>query len=393
MKRTVIIFFIFLIFPSLLSADALKIKSFPVRKQLITKTIEKTGLIIPGKTIKISSETSGLLERLNVDKGEIVKKGMMLADVDRKTALLQVEEARVRYEETIVKKKLIDIPYRKDEIKVFSLRVDKAEADKKNAENALKRFSKLFSEGHASKEQLDDADTKYKTSLAALEITKKNMKIAKDGSRIEEIESAENEVLIAKKSLDIAKNNLKKTRIISVVNGTVSHKYVEEGEFVAAGQVLIEIVVLNPVKVSFAVSERELSYVERNETIKFSIPAVGKSFSGNVSFISPVADSNTHLFNVELSVGNKDKTIYPGMTAKVQISTNKITAYPISADWLRFYDDKLGVFVLSHGKVKFIPVNQDNYLAKKILLYDGIKEGDEIITFSSQKLIPGQTIK
>ena len=393
MKQIVIVVFIFLSWPSALFADALKIKTFPLQKRFITKTIEKTGLVIPGKTIKISSETSGLLEKLTVDKGETVKKGMMLADVDRKTALLQVEEARARYEEAIVKKKLIDIPYREDEIKVFSLQVDKAEADKKNAENTLNRFSKLFSKGHASKEQLDDADTKYKTSLAALEIVKKNMKIAMDGSRIEEVETAENKVLIAKKSLDITKNNLKKTRVMSVLNGIVSNKHVEEGEFVAVGQVLIEIVVLDPVKVSFAVSERELSNVKRSGRVKFSIPAIGKDFSGLVSFISPVAASKTHLFNVELSANNKDKTIYPGMTAKVHLSANKVIAYPINADWLKFYDKNLGVFVLSSGKVKFIPVNQNNYLAKEILLFDGIKDGDEIITFSSQKLVPGQKVK
>ncbi len=392
MKQIAIVIFIILIFPVSSLADALKIKSFPVQKQLITKSIEKTGLVIPGKTIKVSSEISGLLEKLNVDKGHTIKKGMLLADVDRNTALLRLEESRARHEETIIKKKLIDIPYREDEIKVFSLQVDKAEADKKNAENALKRFSKLFSEGHASKEQLDDADTKYKTSLAALEIAKKNMKIAKDGPRLEEIQSAENEVLIAKRSLDITNNNLKKTRILSVVNGIVSNKYVEEGEFVAAGQALIEIVVLDPVKISFAVSERELSSVEGSEKIKFSIPAIGKSFSGMVNFISPVADSDTHLFNVELSVLNKSKTIHPGMTAKVHLAVNKIRAFPINADWLKFYGKKLGVFILSQGKVKFVPVNQNNYLAKEILLFNGIQDGDEIITFSSQKLIPGQTI-
>jgi len=145
----------------------------------------------------------------------------------------------------LLRKKLIDKPYREGEIKVFSLQVDKAVEDKKHAENSLKRISKLFSEGHTSKEQLDDAETKYNTSLTAVEIAKKNLQIAKDGSRIEEIQSAENEVLIAKKNLEIAKNNFNKTRIVSLMNGIVSNKYVEEGEFVAAGQVLFEIVVLN----------------------------------------------------------------------------------------------------------------------------------------------------
>ncbi len=392
MKPIAIIVFISFIYPTHLLAETLKIKSLPVQKRLLTKTVEKTGLIIPGKTVKISSEISGLLKNLKVDKGDIVKRGEMLADVDRNAALLKVEEAQATYEEAMVRKKLIDSPYRKDEINVFNLEVDKAKADNENAENSYKRFSKLFSEGHTSREQMDDAETGYKTSFKVLEIAKKKLKMAMDGSRPEEIQSAENEVRIEKKKLQIAENNLKKTRILSVARGIVSNKYVEEGEFVSTGQLLIEIVVLDPVKVSFAVSESELSSVIKSKKVNFTLPAIGKSFSGKVSFISPVADSKTHLFNVELSVPNKNRTIHPGMTAKVLLTGKNMTAYPIHADWLRFYEKKLGVFVLSGGKVHFIPVNQNNYLAKEILIYDGIKEGDEIITFSSGKLFPGQTI-
>jgi len=392
MKRITLIL-IFLLCPVSLSAEGLKIKTASVQKQLVTKTIEKTGAVIPWKTIKISSEISGLLEKLNVDKGNQVAKDMILADVDRNTAFLQVEAARTRYEEAIVKKKLVDKPYRDDEIKVFRLEVDKAEENKKHAENAYKRISKLFSDGHASQEELDDAETKFNTSLTALNIAEKNLEIAIDGPRKEETESAENKVLIAKKDLDIAENNLKKTRVVSVVKGIVSDQYVEEGEFVAAGQVLVEIVVLNPLKVSFAVSEQELSYLNKSDKTEVVIPAPGKTISGEVCFISPVADTKTHLFNIELLVLNENRNIYPGMSAKIHLATNKITAYPIRADWLRFNDDKLGVFVLSQDKVKFIPVNQENYLAKEILLYEGIEEGDKIITFSSQKLIPGQSIE
>lgn len=395
MKRIAIIllFSICLISPVSLFAEGLKIKTVSVKKQPITKTIEKTGTIIAWKTIRVSSENNGLLEKLNVDKGDPVTKGMVLADVDRNTSFLQVEVARARYEEAIVKKKLVDKPYREDEINVFRLQVDKTAEEKKNAENTFKRMSELFSDGHTSREELDDSETKFKTALAALNIDKKNLKIAIDGPRDEETESAKNDVSIAKKDLDIAVNNLKKTRPVSVVEGIVSNKYVEEGEFVAVGEVLIEIVVLDPVKISFAVSERERSYLKKDGNVDVVIPVLNKTISGKVIFISPVAGPKTHLFNIELLVLNKERNLYPGMVAKINLATNSITAYPIMADWLRFNDNKLGIFVLSQNKVKFIPVNQENYLAKEVLLYEGIEEGDRIIIFSSQKLVPGQIIE
>lgn len=390
--KSAIFILLFLLWTDLLSAEGLKIKTVSVQKQDITKTIEKTGAIIPWKTIKISSEINGLLEKLNIDKGDPVAKEMILADVDRNTAFLQVEASRTRYEEAIVKKKLVDNPYRDDEIMVFHLEVDKAKEDKKHAENAYKRTLKLFSDGHISQEEQDDAETKFNTASTTLKIAEKDLKIAVDGPRMEETESAENEVLIAKKDLDIAENNLKKTRIVSMVKGVVSDKFVEEGEFVVAGQVLVKIVVLDPVKVSFAVSEQELSYLSKSDKTEVTIPALDKTISGKVVFISPVADTKTHLFNIELLVLNKDRHLYPGMTAKVHLATNNIIAYPIRADWLRFNDNKLGVFVLSQNKVEFVPVNQQNYLAKEVLLYEGIEEGDKIIIFSSQKLVPGQRI-
>ncbi|MDR4497440.1 MAG: efflux RND transporter periplasmic adaptor subunit [Candidatus Scalindua sp.] len=332
------------------------------------------------------------MESLYVDKGDQVTKEMILADVDRHSAFLQIEAAQTRYKIALVRKKLVDNPYRDDEIHIFSFQVEKSEKNKNHEENAYKRISKLYSEGQVSEEELDDAETKFQVALTAFKIAEKDLDMAIEGSREEEVESAENEVLIARKNLDIAENNFKKTRIVSVVNGVVSNKHAEEGEFVAIGQILIEIVVSNPLKITFAVSEQELSYLIKGHAAKVTIPSIGKTISGEVSFISPVADLKTHLFNIELFVLNERGDIYPGMTAKIHLATNTINAYPIRADWLKFLDNKLGVFVLSKNKVKFIPVNQDNYLAKEIFLFENLEEGDRIITFSSQKLIPGESI-
>ncbi len=391
MKKGVFIL-LFLVCPVISYAEKVKIKTAPVHKQHLTRSIEKTGSVIPWKTIKVSTQINGLLEKINVEKGDIVKINTIIADIDRNYAILKVEAAKTRYDKSIVRKKLVDKPYREDEIKVFSLKVDKATEEKKNAKGAYERTSKLFSDGFVSQKEMDDVETRFNIALTAMEIAKRDLKVAIDGSREEEIESSEKEVMIAKRDLDIVESDLKKSRIISTVNGTISNKYVEAGEVVTVGQVLAEIVVLNPLKVSFAVSERELSFLNKSTNVNLTIPALKKTISGKVGFVSPVADTKTHLFNIELFVQNEDKSIYPGMTAKITLSTNTITAYPIRADWLRFNYQQLGVFVLSQKTVKFIPVNQENYLAKEILLYEGIEEGDEIIIFSSHKLVPGQQI-
>ncbi len=374
-------------------ADPLKIKTVPAEKRLVAKSIEKTGVAIPGKTLRIASEVSGLLEKLNVDKGDVAKRGMVLADVDRKTALLLVEESKAMHKEVLVRKKLVDKPYRDDEIKIFQLKVDKAETEKKQAENDLQRFSKLFAEGHTSREQIDNAETKFQTAQLGVEIAKRNLKMAMDGSRVEEIQAAAVEVLKAQKSLNISQNNLKKTRVVSVEDGIISEKHVEEGEFVSAGQALLDLVVMDPVKISFAVSESELPFINLKNKIEFALSSTKDKFSGEVSFIAPVADSRTHLFNVEILVPNPNKTISPGMTATVNLGTNKMFGYPVKADWLRFHDKELGVFIISGGKVSFLPVTQRNYLAKEILLFEGVQEGDAIVTFASKDLAPGQIIK
>ncbi|GJQ59985.1 MAG: HlyD family efflux transporter periplasmic adaptor subunit [Candidatus Scalindua sp. AMX11] len=392
MKRATFFLVLFLFGQITVAEEERKIKTIPVKKQHLTKTIEKSGTVIPWKTMKVSSEINGILENLHVDKGDHVTKEMFLADVDRHSAFLEVEAAQTRYKRAFVKKKLVDKPYRDDEIKVFSLQVEKSEENKKHEENTYKRISKLFSEGHVSEEERDDAETKYQIALTALKIAKKNLEIAIDGSRDEEIESAENEILIAKKNLDISENNLRKTRVVSVVEGIVSNKYVEEGEFVRFGQVLVEIVVLDPVKITFAVSEQELSYLLKGNEIEVTVPAIGKKVTGKVSFISPVADPKTHLYTIELFISNEKRDIYPGMTSTIHLATNTIEAYPIRADWLRFNDNELGVFALSKKRVKFIPVNQKNYLAKEIFLFEGLEEGDEIIIFSSKKLLPDESV-
>ena len=99
-------------------------------------------------------------------------------------------------------------------------------------------------------------------------------------------------------------------------SGTVLRPYVKEGEYIKEGTPLFELADLRRVWVLFEAYESDLAWLKKGEIIRFTVPGIpGKEFSGKISFIDPVLNTQTRTVSVRIEVPNEGGALRPGMFA------------------------------------------------------------------------------
>ena len=119
--------------------------------------------------------------------------------------------------------------------------------------------------------------------------------------------------------LEIAKERLNKTRIVSPMDGWVGKRFVEVGANVDPGEPLFRIVDLSVIKVVIFVTENDYGYLKTGQPVEFVVDAYpDRRFSGTIERLGVEADERTNTFEVEIRVPNPDGLLKAGMSAQVE---------------------------------------------------------------------------
>jgi len=317
----------------------------------ISRVVTATGEIKPLNTIKVGSQVSGLIEKIYVDFNDRVTKGQVLLTIDPSVLQATVDEAKAALDSAEAQ-----------------LRFDRAEYN---------RNKSLFAEGFIARSELEQAETRFKTS--------------------------EQTVLRNKSQYDRAMTNLGYATITSPVDGIVISRKVDRGQTVAASfqaPELFEIAEdLSKMQIETSVSEADIGMVKEGQKVTFTVDAFPtQTFEGDVRQIrlSPTSTSNVVVYIVIIDVDNSDMRLKPGMTAfvTIEVDTRKdVWKAQNSAFLLRSFDwivpdagDKRPrdyLAVLRAGNRQPILVSYKRGLASSTeteILSDDIQEGDRIIT-------------
>src|SRR5665213_3355439 len=262
---------------------------------IISNSVTATGTIEPVDTVNVGSQVSGTIQNIYVDFNSVVKKGQLLATLDK------------------------------------SLLTDQVNQDKANLQNAqstleyqqqnFDRQSKLYNVGAISKADFETAKSTYNTALAAI--------------------SSSKAILAA------AERNLSYTNIYSPINGTVLSRNVSAGQTVAASfstPTLFSIANdLTKMQVQAAVDEADVGNVKAGQQVSFTVDAFpNKTFIGTVREVrlQPIITANVVTYSTIINTENNDLKLKPGMTANITIYLQQdSSAELISAKALSFAPD------------------------------------------------------
>ena len=326
----------------------------------IRATVSATGTVNAVTTVLVGTQVSGTIKALFVDYNSTVRQGQLLAQIDPASFEAQVAQAAAN-------------------LSLARANLEKSKVALRDTVSTFERNKILFGKDFISRYDLDTSETAYLSALA-------------------QIKASEAQVEQTRAALNLAQTNLRYTRIISPVNGTVISRSIDVGQTVAASfqtPTLFTIAQdLTKMQIVANIDEADIGRLRVGQPVTFTVDAYPDlTFRGNVSEIrnSPITVQNVVTYDVIVKVDNADLKLKPGMTANVSIVIDDkkgILRVPNAALRVKIQDKTSsapapkgpGVWVLENNKPKRIPLSvgiSDNRFTE--VVSGKISEGAAII--------------
>lgn len=191
-----------------------------------------------------------------------------------------------------------------------------------------------------------------------------------------------------------AKARLAKTQIRAPFEGVVGLRQVSVGEYVNAGQALVDLVRLDPLEVEFQVPENHAGRLAVGQPVSVVTDALpGETFDGQVTAIAPNVSLSGRSIGVRARLANADKRLKPGQFAQVKLAMTAaapVLMVPEQAVWPT--GDQKMVYVVNNGKAELRPVTLGVREPGWVAVVAGLAAGEEVIVAGQMKLFPGAPV-
>lgn len=273
----------------------LVIRTHVVEEYTIENTVTATGTIEPVETVEVGTQVSGKVEKIYVDFNDVVKKGQLMAELDKQTLNQSLSRAKAS--------------------------LTSAESQLNYAKLTYERTKQLYEANAATLAAYQEAQNSYTQA----QMSKRN----------------------AQASYDQARVDLAYAEIYSPIDGIVLDRAVEVGQTVAASFSTPTLFTLandlTKMQVEADVDEADIGQVKVGQRVTFTVDAyMNDVFEGTVNQIrmKPTTTSNVVTYTVIIDAPNPDQKLFPGMTASVTIVTEEQTGLAVPAEAFNFTPDE-----------------------------------------------------
>lgn len=330
-------------------SPAVPVTTASVVQKAMPIEITVIGSAEPYSTVAIRSQITGQLTAVNFKEGDIVQKGQILFELDRRPLEAALEQSQA------------------------NLQRDMAQAA--NAEVQATRFQQLVDRGISPREQADTA----KTSVVALNAT----------------------VEADRAALENAKIQLQYATIAAPLTGRTGALMVHQGNLVRANDLtpLVTINEVAPISVAFSIPEARLTelrrYMSRGSLIVAATPQGSDvSSNGRITFIDNSVDQNTGTIRVKGTFPNQDGRLWPGQFVNVVVTlTTDRAAIVVPSVAVQAGQQGSYVFAVKQDQtVEMRPVTVSRIRGTDSVIESGVTPGETVVTDGHLRLVPGGRI-
>lgn len=197
----------------------------------------------------------------------------------------------------------------------------------------------------------------------------------------EEMDIAKNQLGVIQADIELVRSQIAKTEIFAPFGGQIGLRYLSPGGFATPSILIARLMEVDPVKIEFAVPEKYLGKIQNGSTIFFRTDSYDSTFRGIVYAVDPKIDPSTRSLSIRARCQNKEKLIFPGSFAKVEIVIEKLTdalIIPSQAIIPDIRGEK--VYVRENGMVKIVYVTTGIRGEREVQVSSGLQPGDTVIT-------------
>lgn len=209
----------------------------------------------------------------------------------------------------------------------------------------------------------------------------------------QQLDQARTQLRLAESNHDLAKIAAERAVVRAPFAGVVSQVGLEQGEVVGPGTPVARLVEIDRVELSMSVADRDVVGLREGMPVSVRTDATSHTFTGTLMAVSPAADLQTRSFLVKALVDNPDRTLLPGMIARVSLhETLQENALLIPQDWLVTRMDGLGVFIAEGETARWRTVEPGRVVGDRVVITSGINPGDTLVITGHKDLMDGDTL-
>ena len=348
----------------------------------LAKSVVATGKVTPITKVEVKSKASGIVKKLLVEYGDKVKKGQLLAQLDKEEIQAQVDQSRAAMEASLANLTSSEADYER-------AKVDAEGPDVPLLKRAYDRATGMAREGVVSTSALEDAQKNYELALNKQNVSKAQVTVLRA-----RIAQAKAQLARDRANLKQLEEQLSYTDIESPIDGIVLSRDVEIGDAVSSILVLGSGATLvmtlgdtSEVYVKGKVDESDIGKVYLGQPARIKVESFkDKTFNGKVTKISPmgVEKDNVTTFEVRVSINNPGGELKAEMTANAEIILEEHKNVLQIPEGSLIYDKEKKASVeipdpsAKDGKKK-LAVNIGISNGAKTEVLSGLKEGDQVV--------------
>jgi membrane fusion protein (multidrug efflux system) len=303
------------------------VTTWVIEKHEFIDNIQLPGVIEAQESLTVQSEVTGKIEKFNVDDGDEVKKGEILAVIEKSDYLA---------------------------------RLDQAEAGLVLAEQKLRRSKRLKKQGAIPQSELDSVLASHRD---------------------------------AKATVQTAGNNLSRCSIRAPFGGIINKRHITLGTLVTPGSEIVDLLDNHKVKVNIGIPEADVVKVSRIESTEFTVDSLkGKKFRGKKTFLSIKPISQAKVYNLQLSVDNKDRLLRPGMFVEANIVKEKKKTIVIPLYTVITRGSEQFCYITENEKAVRKDVTLGIKKGKYVEITSGLNIGDELIVEGQRQIDNGSKV-
>jgi multidrug efflux pump subunit AcrA (membrane-fusion protein) len=353
----------------------------PALRGAIDHVITADAVLYPFNQANVIPKLSAPVRRILVNRGDHVRVGQLLAELETADLAAAAEESKHQYEQTqAASQTLTGAAVAEDRAK--------AESDVKSAQQALDSAQKLYDnraalqrEGALAQKLVDDAKVTLVQAQSQFDVAQRHLQGLDQVSQREAIRGSQAQVAAAKAHYDSALVQASYGQIRSPITGVIADRSIYPGEIAASGSPLVSIVDISQLIARTNVPVKEASAISVGRPARITGP--DGDLAGKVTVVSPAVDPNTTTVQVWVQVPNPGEKLKPGGTVRVSIIAETIQNTIVVPASALLNSDEGGqkVMVIDKDSVaheqRIVPgVRQ----GERVQIVTGLQEGQQVVT-------------
>lgn len=349
-----------------------------VRRARLENLLQVAGEFIPYQQVDLHAKVAGYIRHINVDIGDRVRAGQVLATLDVPELLAQVQGADAG-------------------VRQSREQISRAQSDVLRAQANYEAF-------HSAAQRLEQAARARPGLIAQQEI---DDALARDRAAAAQVDAAKAALSGTQQQLGVSQADSQRysslaeySRIVAPFNGVVTWRYADTGTLIQAGTSnvgsapVVKVAQVDTLRLRLSVPESLAPYVRVGEPAAVYVDAIAKNFHGTVTRSAGALDPATRTMQVEIDVPNKNGELTPGMYGQVRLNLahpDESLTVPVQAV------DQTGTqpFVLivdAANKVEKKSIRVGIATPSLVEILSGVKEGDRLIAVNLSEYREGEAV-